>query len=836
MWSMNVIRTWKLGLLVLGGWAIAPNAWANPTEITAPWIDIAPQTEEVEKQLAPEPLPATTVKDWMAQIEAVQVQITGVQWEETASGLQVILETNGQTLATPITTVEGTVLTAQIPNAVLALPDSEAFEVADPASGIAQVQVTNMPGDQVQIVITGTEAPPMADIQTEKGSVVVRVTPEKTSSEDLEEALEITVTATRTETAAQDVPQAIQVIPQEVIKKRQVNDLTDALRVIPGINSSLSTSLFNNVNIRGFSADFRRNGLRDSTVGSSAIQTANIERIEVLKGPASVLYGSGSFGGTVNILTKQPTDEPLYRFDAAIGNFDLYRGAVDLSGPINKSGTVKYRLNVAGETEGSFIDAVGRKRLLVAPVLSWEIDQNTDITFELEYTNLTADNNFGLPARGTVLENINGDIDRSLNIGAPGREKREIDTITVGYNFEHRFSDNWRIRNSFQFARRTAPEFTVSGINLLDDQRTLERDYVDVPRFDSNAYLLDTYLIGNFNTGPVKHEMLVGVELFQGDGGGPFSFGIANSIDLFTPDNNTLILEEEDSLEDKTTNKNLGIYLQDKIEVLDNLILLLGGRFDIAGTQFEDITFGTSDSQTESEFSPRLGIVYKPISDLSLYASYSRSFIPNFFDRNIDGEIFPPQRGTQFEVGTKVALTDKFSVNVAYFDISIANVPTSDLDNPAFSIITGEQSSKGVELFASGEILPGWNLIGGYTYNDAKITQDNDIPVGNRIPNNPKHALSLSTTYELQKGDLKGLGFGLGIFFVGKRQGDFDNSFEVPSYTRTDASIFYNRGKFRAALNFKNLFNVNYFENVESDLRVRFGAPFTVIGSISFEL
>ena len=180
-------------------------------------------------------------------------------------------------------------------------------------------------------------------------------------------------------------------------------------------------------------------------------------------------------------------------------------------------------------------------------------------------------------------------------------------------------------------------------------------------------------------------------------------------------------------------------------------------------------------------------------------------------------------------------MNDKISLSIAYFDLTITNVLTEDDDNPSFSVQTGEQNSKGIELFASGEILPGWDVIGGYVYNDATVTEDNVIPVGNRLNNVPEHAISLLTNYEIPEGDFKGLGGSLGIYFVGDRQGDLDNTFEVPSYTRTDASIFYNRDKFRAALNFRNLFDIDYFESAQTDLRVRPGEPFTVICSVSYE-
>lgn len=261
----------------------------------------------------------------------------------------------------------------------------------------------------------------------------------------------------------------------------------------------------------------------------------------------------------------------------------------------------------------------------------------------------------------------------------------------------------------------------------------------------------------------------------------------------------------------------------------------MGGRFDLVGTKFEDLIANTSESQKQTEFSPRVGIVYKPIPNLSLYASYSRSFLPTFFARNREGEFFEPQRGTQFEIGTKAELGEKMSVNLAYFDTTITNVLTEDLSDPFFSTQTGKQNSKGVEISASGEILPGWSIFGGYVYNDAKITDDNTIPVGNRINNVPRHAVSFSTNYEIQQGNLKGLGAGLGFYFVSDRQGDLENTFTVPSYLRTDASIFYRRDSFKVALNVRNLFDIDYFETAQGNLRVRPGEPFTVIGSVSFE-
>jgi iron complex outermembrane receptor protein len=290
---------------------------------------------------------------------------------------------------------------------------------------------------------------------------------------------------------------------------------------------------------------------------------------------------------------------------------------------------------------------------------------------------------------------------------------------------------------------------------------------------------------------------------------------------------------------DEVTDR-LGIYLQDQIALSPNVQLLLGGRFDYVDqelknnpTVFDPI--GSEDNPTNDAFSPQIGIVYKPIEPISLYASYSRSFEPNT-GTTATGEFLEPERGTQYEVGVKADLLDRrLFTTLAFYHLTRSNVATTDPDDPNFSIAVGEQRSQGIELDIIGEILPGWNIIAGYAYNDAEITEDNEYEVGNRLYNVPKHSASLWTTYEIQSGNLQGLGFGIGFNYVGERAGDLENSYEVPSYFLTNAAIYYQRDNWRAALNFKNLFDTDYYVHAFGRQDIRPGAPFTVIGSLSVE-
>ncbi|MEH2286521.1 MAG: TonB-dependent receptor [Nostoc sp.] len=218
---------------------------------------------------------------------------------------------------------------------------------------------------------------------------------------------------------------------------------------------------------------------------------------------------------------------------------------------------------------------------------------------------------------------------------------------------------------------------------------------------------------------------------------------------------------------------------------------------------------------------------------MSLYTSYGRSFdpAPGY------GISAPPQpqRGTQYEVGIKANLSKQLSTTLAFYDLTRTNVPATDPNDPNLIIQVGEQRSRGIEFDVTGEILPGWNIIAGYAYTDAEITKDTAYPVGNQINLVPKHSFNLWTTYKIQFGSLQGLGFGWGFFFVGDRQADLENTFELPSYFRTDAAIFYKHGPLRAALNFKNFFDVGYFETSSDRVRVIPGDPFTVQGTISWE-
>jgi iron complex outermembrane recepter protein len=806
-------------------------------------------------QLSSASQPSTRSEAGYSQMQAQgPTQITGVRVIETTEGLELVLETTGP-LAEPSLSGVGNALTATLAGAVLALPEGDTFEQFGPAAGIALVSVTGLPDNQVQVAITGTEGPPDVQVNATARSLTLTVVPGvgSASAEDLE-AIQVTVTgaqagyrvpnaatATRTDTPIQDVPQSITVIPRQVLEDQQVTQINDALRNVSGVTSRFSSLRPDGDApiIRGFQSFgyFFTNGIRNLGGGSAFQQElTNVERIEVLRGPASVLYGQGEPGGLVNLVTELPTSEPYYALNAAVGNFSFYSPSVDLSGPLNSEGTIGYRLNARYQNSGTFVDFVGFERAFVAPVFQFELGPDTTLVLEGSYLRDSRQIYPGLPAVGTVLPNPLGDIPRSRYLGEPDFSNVTYQIFDVGYRLEHQFSENLTLRNAFRLEIADVLNRDLIGLGpLLADNRTVRRN-ASTTTGGTQTYSLVTDLVTDFSTGAVGHELLFGVDLRRQHESFELFFG-GDTLDVFNPVYGNLDFGLERGYDATQTRNYVGVYLQDLISFSDNLKLLVGGRYDLVEQSYIGRLEGeTTLVQQDTQFSPRVGIVYQPITPVSLYANWSRSFFPqgDFGDRNADGSPFAPTTGEQFEVGVKTEFLDgRLAATLAAYSITRQNVLTDDPDRPDFRIQVGEQRSRGIELDVAGEILPGWNVIAGYAYTDSEITRDNSGFQGNRPNNVPQHSGSLWTTYEIQDGDFQGLGFGAGLFWVGERPGDLANTFDLPSYVRTDAALFYRRDTWQAQLNFKNLFNVGYFENAISRNSVSPGAPFTIVGSVS---
>jgi iron complex outermembrane receptor protein len=830
------------------GLSLLPLA-SNSTVVTIP------QLSELEQ-------PATTIEDWLAQRLQALVQVTGVRVEVTESSLQVVLEVAEGELPNPTVRSVGNALIADFSGVTLALPNGNEFSQANPIEGLALVSVTSLPDNRVRVAITGVEAPPMAEVRGEGQEFVLSVVPGTEAAGTGEDAIQVVVTgeqdegynpsrattATRTDTPLRDIPASISVIPRQVIEDQGAVRLDEILRNASGV--TFSSSLGNrgqDFRIRGFSATQFRNGLREDAGGGGSFvnrtvqETANIERVEVLRGPASVLFGQGEPGGVINLVSKRPLTVPYYDIDFTAGNFNFYRPTLDFSGPLTDDGALAYRLNLVYEDTDSFRDFADSRRYFIAPTLAWRIGADTTLTLEASY--LQDRRTFD---RGLIV--LNGD-DRPANLPLnralydPRFSRNNFDETRAYLYLDHEFSDNLAIRSAFRYTTsfESDREGTSQISRLRDDNRTVEIEAYFGEQF-FETYTFQNDLTWGFSTGSIDHTLLVGVELASNsarfgssapEGRQALTGGV---LDIFEPDYDAITYTGGYDFYfggDRQNQRTLGVYIQDQINILDNLILLLGGRFDTVNSEerFGDFRQDSNDSA----FSPRVGLVYQPNETLSLYASYARSFVPEA-GRSADNTPFEPTRGTQYEIGAKADfLGGRLSSSLAAYDITRSNITTADPDNPDFSIQIGEQRGRGFDFDITGEILPGWNIIAAYSYLDAEITRDNTFEVGNRLNNIPQNSASLWTTYTIQAGDLRGLGFGAGVFFVDQRTGDLSNSFILPSYTRFDAAVYYHRDNFRAALNLKNLFNTEYFAGSQSRFAVVPGAPFEIRGTVSWQ-
>lgn len=817
-------------------------------------------------------------------ISQATIEITGVRLNSTDKGFEIILETTQGDKLQPVNKSEGNTFIADIPNAQLRLPSGDTYQQNNPTKDITSVIVNNVDTSTVRLTVIGLGSLPTVELfEGDEGLVFgvtsnvpvtqapeppVNQTPEQTQQPKPEEPkvenqpenqpenqdpIELVVTgeqnsyraeeatsATRTDTPIRDIPQSIQVIPREVLEDQGTIRVRDALQNTSGSTSAGYYQGFSEyISLRGFDANVFQDGIRSYQNYGGFIETADIERIEVLKGPASVLFGDAPPGGLVNLVSKQPLAQPFYSFEGTVGSFSTYRGAVDLSGPLNDSKSLLYRFNAFYENAGSFRDFVNSERLFIAPKFKFALSPQTTLTVNgnwLEETR-TADD-------GTVaIGNRPANLPRERFLGEPFQNV-EINVTNFSYLLDHKFNDQWSVRNSFRAQFVNLARYYPLRDSLDEETGELSRLSYFSERRD-NAYSVQTNVVGNFSTGSIKHKLLFGFDYTKNTEDGTFGdFEPYPSINIFNPVYARLEYPKQPILNffrDDSLDK-YGFYIQDQIELTPQLKLLAGGRFDIFEQSRSERNLGEAKqefSQSDSNFSPRLGIVYQPSQNISLYASYATSFEPSFStSRNGNSQPFKPETGRQFEVGVKADITRNLSATLALYDLRKQNVTVDDPNSsdPNDSIQTGEQTSRGIEFDIAGEITPGWKVIASYGYIDAFVSKDTTGLEGRRRENIPEHAASLWTTYELQKGSLQGLGFGLGLFFVGDRFGDLDNSYVLPSYVRTDAALYYKRDNWRAALNIRNLFDKTYFIGSEgSRLGVYYGEPLTIIGSFAVE-
>ncbi len=648
-------------------------------------------------------------------------------------------------------------------------------------------------------------------------------------------------TATKTKTPIMETPMSIQVVPKSVLNDQQAFRLEDALNNISGVFPQQGIGLIESFNIRGFNTfDYYRDGVRfqSANTQTGSRETANLERIEVLKGPASILFGRIEPGGMINLVTKKPQATPYYSVQQQFGSYNLFRTTVDATSGLNESNSLLYRLNFAYEDKGSFRQFVDNHHFFLAPVLQWRISDRTQVTLEMEYKTGKGTQDFGFPAVGNRPANL--PIQRNLGESFQGSEFEEIH---AGFNWSHALNDNWEIKHraNLQLTEQNATVAALLG--LQPDNRTLNRAFAGFRDNKAETYNTSMDLTGNIDTFGIKHTILMGGDYFYSNNKGVF-INDPNfpSIDIFNPVHSGSRIQNPTLVDPYSGTEDwFGLYFQDQIKLPYNVHVLAGFRYDNAEIK------NRSAVNKQDKITPRAGVLWRPIPAISFYGNYVESLgRPNFGSIGLGGQSLKAETAQQWEAGIKTELLDgRFSATVAWFQLTKQNVATGHPDPQlalqGFSVLTGEARNEGIEVDITGELLPGWNVIANYAYIDSEITRANNDTEGNRFSNVPKHAGNIWSTFAFQNEALRGLKVGGGVTLRGKREGNPENNFQMPGYAVFNLMTSYSKkvGKTRvtAQLNVNNLFDKEYFPSSSGfgRSRITVGTPRIFLGSLRVE-
>jgi iron complex outermembrane receptor protein len=648
-------------------------------------------------------------------------------------------------------------------------------------------------------------------------------------------------TALKTDTAIRDTPQAVQVVPRQVIEDRQDTTATEAL-ALAGVTSTGSPPGAGGIyRIRGieigrtYRDGVPYNGPRGVDNNLREIDTIGIERVEVLKGPPSVLYGRNEVGGLINIVSRRPSFIPGATVEGNVGSFDFRRFAGDVTGPVVGTDGLAFRLNGAYTAENSFIDFVKSETFSIRPSILWQPTADFRVWAIYEHEQQTGILPlYQVPFSGAInpKQFINS-IPRSRYFGEP-TDFYKVQDDRFRARAEWDFAPGWRSTTSFAASRIATDENATIARSVVDNNSAADRANLRTAKpFTDGSLYFDQNITGGVALGSTHMKLLLGYEHRRDTTDADYDISIVPSISIRNPQygNRTPFF----SFPTRTSQVFQGnaFYIQSQWYLTPDLILVGGLRYDVVDALTRDIVGLSQTDATYKALSPRAGIVYRPIAPLSLYFSWSGSFVPQL-GTDANNRPFQPERGESYEVGTKVDwLPASLSSTFSLFDLTRTGVLTTDVTNPFFQIQTGEQRYRGFEASLEGTILPGWSVYAFYTFLDAKFTRDNSFPIGNTPLNVPDHAVSLWSNYTMQTGDLRGLQFGAGLFFVGSREADNANTFRIDPYVRVDASVSYTfTNGWRVALSGRNMLDERYFASVNGT-SAYYGAPRTILLSAS---
>lgn len=646
------------------------------------------------------------------------------------------------------------------------------------------------------------------------------------------------VTGTRTETSLLNVPQAIDVVPQQVITDQAVSSLDEALYNVSGITQANTLGGTQDaVMKRGFGDNRDGSILRD---GVRSVQARNFtpttERVEVLKGPASMLYGMGEPGGMINMITKKPQLQQHTHVEGWGSSFKGGGGQLDVTGPLGTSGFA-YRM-IVDHDETDYWRNFGRNRqTVIAPSLMW-YGESTTVRVAYEHMEYLVPFD-----RGTIIDSrtgkpVNTPRDRRFD-ESYNATRGDQDSVTL--QVDQVLNESWKSSLTYAYSRNSYSDNQARALALNPDTGVLSRQADSTAHAVSHANAVQLTLNGDVDWGRINHQMLFGFDFednrtYRGDmirGKKNSDFNIYNPVYGLMPTSNAVSAKDSDQRENLTS---YGWFMQDSVQLTEKWLVMGGLRYDafdvFAG---KGRPFVTNTDSSDSKLIPRAGVVYKLTPYVSLYSSYTESFKPN---SSIASQIdsLPPEQGKAWEVGSKVELPNGITGTLALFDITKRNVMVNELVNgETVTRTAGRVRSQGVELDVAGNITDSLSLIGSYAYTDARVVDDPDNK-GKEMTNVARHTASLFMTQDLGSTGLysgDNVRVGAGARYVGRSPGDAANSFNLDNYTVADAFAAYtlpmNGYRVKWQLNVKNLFDKTYYPSSGGNLRVAVGEPREVV-------
>lgn len=661
---------------------------------------------------------------------------------------------------------------------------------------------------------------------------------------------------TKTDTDIVEVPQSISVVGRTQMDQQKAQTVAEALKYTPGVFAdSRADGLFDGLFIRGFGgfgglANFSKllDGLplqSGQYLATPAVDSYLLDRIDVLKGPASVLYGQASPGGVVNMVSKRPTDTPLHKVEVQTGSRGREQIATDHSGPIDDQGVWSYRITGLTKRADTQINHTQEQRIAVAPSLTLRPNDDTSLTLLASYQKDPSSYYTGwVPAQGSVSGSATGKISRHFNPGEPSVDAYDREQTLFGYEFSHRFNDMWSFKQNTRYMDLNSEYkgFMVNYVNPYSSTTAGELNRLaDHSIEKQQTFSVDNQLEANVDTGPFQHKVLIGLEYDRAQS----SMRFGRSYDVSGINYVNPVYAHSAALPALTSHtvqkpEQTGLYLQDQIK-WDQWTFLAGLRQDWAKTRTEDKVAGTNSHQSDQALTGRVGVVYAFDNGISPYASYSNSFEP-VVGTDAQGQAFKPTKGEQYEVGIKYQPVgwDSF-ITLSAFQIKQENVRTTDPGNAFYYVQTGEVRVRGAELEGRANLTDQISLLAGYSILDPEVTKDTTKSnEGNRPVSVPLSQASAWVDYAF-RGTFDGLTSGVGLRHIGKSYGDTNNDLSVDAYTIVDAALRYDLNKasttlkgWSVAVNVNNLNDKHYVASCFSAGGCFYGAERTTLASLKY--